>query len=144
MTGYEYVMAAVLTALRASPPVVTLANVRRAHKTTIPRDKAPAVHLVDGEDDRDKKPACGKRRGNFTISIYVRSDDGASAADPYRITVCRRIENLGSSLPSGVMISPPGRISVESEIADADATRVDVEFSFTYQTRGEWSLELPE
>jgi hypothetical protein len=42
------------------------------------------------------------------------------------------------------MIEPPGRITIDTEIADLDATRVDIDWYATYETRGEWSLEFPE
>lgn len=143
-TGYEVTMVAVLAAMRTPTPIVPLAaNIRRAHRTAMPREKGDFIHLIDGDDEPDRKQKCGRRRGKFTASIFVRSDDGATAADKYRIAVADRLETLGSSLPDGVMIEPPGRISPDTEIADGDATRVDMDFEFTYPTHGEWSLELP-
>jgi hypothetical protein len=144
-SGQEEIIQAALLALQASPALVPQRDsIRRAHRTAIPRDKMPAIHLIDGDDEMGAGGGrkCGKRRAGFTTSIFVRTD-AAGGADRYKILVCERFKAAIWPHPS-VMIEPPGRITIDTEIADLDATRVDIDWYATYETRGEWSLEFPE
>lgn len=138
MTGYETVMVAVLAALKATPSIVgSSGTIRRAHRTLVPKDAHPAVHLIDGRDQRVTKPT--GRHGRFAVSVFVRDDAGVSASDALRLLVVARVKTVAIV---GVVIAPPGDIAPDTEIADADASRLDMSFEFTYPTCDEWSLEL--
>lgn len=142
MTGYETILGIALAALTIPSQVAD--QVRRAHKTAIPRelggvDAAVAVHLVDGGDDPVSGSKCGDRECSFMTSIFVRSDDGVAAADGYRSEIFARFHT--AVWPENVVVKP-GRISMEEEVADEDAIRVDVEWSAFYRTGSIWSLEL--
>lgn len=142
MTGYETALVEVLSRMRANPKIVTDSiNVRRAHRTLQPRSEGFAVHVIDGSDQLRKggnNSGCAKREGEFTISLFARSDSGPTVLDALKVEVYRRM-----ALPwdAGFVINP-GRITIETESADADAVRVDMDFEVCYQTAGEWSLEL--
>jgi hypothetical protein len=139
MTGFETVMVQVVEELTNGSP--DWAEVRRAHRTLIPRASGVVVHVIDGPDEKvSAARGCGRRRGSFTVSIFVRDDDGPSTADPYKSEVLTRIG--GADWPAGVVMDQ-GPIRPDTEIADEDVTRVDLEFPFSYPTNGEWSLDLP-
>jgi hypothetical protein len=139
-TACEAIMVSALEALESPTRVAT--QVKRAHLTLLPKEKGDTVHLIDGDD----VPAsgggarCGKRRMHFITSIFVRSDV-AGAADSYKIAIAARFKE--TAWPAGARLDPPGKITINTEIADDDATRVDMEWIATYATDGEWSLEFP-
>lgn len=144
-SGYETIMVAVLTRLKApGTGWPAAADVRRAHRTDVPRStSSPAalqrVHLIDGTDEPRKGTAlCGMRDATFTVSLFIRSADGPQAADPHKVEVMRRLSPNTSAYTTGCVY--PGRITVDPEqIADVDAIRVDLEFTFDYPAT-EWSL----
>lgn len=143
MTGYETILSGVLDRLQASPPIVVGGNdsIRRAHRTEVPRGRAPAVYLIDGPDmPRERGSQCPGREGEFVISLFGRSDTGISVLDDVKRDVMTRLEN---GWPVGVTVRP-GAINHMPEVADLDAQRVDMQFKFTYETSGIWSLDLPE
>ena len=139
-SGYETIMVNALARLKATPPVIgTLGNIRRAHRTAVPRDKAPAVHLVDGVDRPTKgNKGCGGREGSFTVSIFGRSDTGVSAVDAIKVAIMNK---MAAAWPAGVTCYP-GQITHDVEIADEDAIRIDMDFELKYPTTSEWALEL--
>jgi hypothetical protein len=143
-SGYEVIMVDVLTRLKASGTGWPLAaEVRRAHRTDVPRgDSSQAlkrIHLVDGYDEpRKGTTRCGMRDASFTVSLFIRSADGPQAADPHKIEVIRRLSPNTTAYAAGCVY--PGRITVDpDQIADVDAIRVDLEFTFDYPA-AEWSL----
>jgi len=136
MSGYETIMVDVLARMKASPPVVPLANIRRAHLTAVPRSGAPAIHVIDGEDKPAARNKCGGREGKLTVAIFGRSDAGPSATDPYKIAVMAR---MAAAWPVGILCVP-GAIVPNVEVADTDVIRVDMEFSVSYPTADEWAL----
>src|SRR6266851_2256901 len=82
----ETLMSAVLARLRTAAVIDDLSNIRRDHRTVVPREKAPAVHVVDGNEV--PTPAKNCRCGvdfNFIVSVFVRDDAGYEAADPIAI-----------------------------------------------------------
>lgn len=99
------------------------------------------MHLVDGDSAPDNKGRqCGRRDDGFTVSIFVRNDViGAAAADPFKIEVMRRLNPSTQEYVAGVKVTP-GRITIDTEIADVDAIRVNMDFGLSYQTGSEWSL----
>lgn len=130
-------MVEALARLKASPPLIPNKDqIRRAKRTPVTREKAPAVHLIDGRDAPRRQNACGGREGEFTISLFARDDAGLSALDATKVEVMRR---MGVAWPAGV-ICYPGDIVPEAESADQEALRVDMTFRFEYDTAGEWSL----
>lgn len=138
-SGYETVMQEVYDRLTASPALISGGyGVRRSHRTAISRDEAPGAHVVDGNDEPARgSKNCGGRQGDFVVSIFVRDDD-ISAIDEYKREVYSR---LSAAWPSGISVRP-GRIAVESEVADADAVRADLHFDVSYDTADLWSLDL--
>jgi hypothetical protein len=137
MTKFEETMRLVLTRLSRAPQITPL--VRRAHRTVVPRDKAPAIHLIDGDIAAPMAGAknCRGRDAQFTVSLFVRSDDGPEAADPYKEKIYERLRS--TDWPEGVIIAP-GRVTSEAEIADADVIRIDLDFSMYYVSGGEWFI----
>jgi len=81
---------------------------------------------------------CRQREAEFTVSLFVRSDAGESAADPLRIEVMRRLNPETAPYAAGVRVTPV-EISADEEIADADAIRIDMHFDFAYPA-GDWKL----
>ncbi len=124
----------VLARLIALPVIAPVDSIRRDHRTTITRDAAPAVHLVDGtETPTPMTNDCYvKTELAFMISIFVRDDAGYGAAKPIKIAVMAAVDPETAYPHSADLLR--GRIISQQEIADADALRVDMEFSFKYQS----------
>lgn len=148
MTGYETILSAIVLArLKAAPTIVAdLGQVRRAHRTLIPRTAGYSVHVIDDYDEPRKGATgnrfCAWRNGAFTISLFGRGDAGPMLLDPLKIVVNDRLSPDTEAYPIGICIDP-GRVLVRVEIADADAIRVDMNYTLDYPVRGAWSLELP-
>ena len=137
----EAVMLAIFARLQASPAIVE--NPRRSHRIPVTREQAPTIHLIDGTDTPTpaKNNCRTQRTRGFTVSIFVRDDAGASAADPYVLAVNDALDpDVGTAYPGGAIMRQ-GRITVDEEIADGDAVRVDMAFEFDYQTTG-WALDV--
>ena len=133
---YESIMVEALTRLTDSVPFVPGSyGVRRSHRTAILREQAPGAHLIDGEDRPQQGKPCGARQGEFTVSIFVRDDD-AGAGDEYKVELYRR---MAEPWAPGIVVRP-GRIFVDTELADEDAARIDCQFFVQYATGGEWEL----
>lgn len=131
-------MQAVLARLEGSPALD--ATVKRSHRTTVTREDAPMIHLVDGDDvPEDSDGDCDKARTkHFTVSVFVRSDTGASAADALVLAVNDRL-NPADAYGDGVRLRQ-GPITPDEEIADEDAVRIDMKFRFLYNAPG-WNLD---
>src|SRR6185369_4026521 len=100
-SGYELVMVAVLAGLKTPTPVIArVGNIRRAHRTAVPREAGDAVHLVDGNDEPVSGKHCGQRTGAFTLSLFKRDDAGLSTMDSMKIAVIARVQ--ATSLPAGI------------------------------------------
>lgn len=134
MTGYELALSAVDARLKAQPSPWSR-EYKRSHLTDVPKDRTPACHLVDGEDKPTNR--C-QRDASFKVSLFVRSDAPAAIVDDLKVEVMRRLNPETAAYPPGVSIKP-GRIATDTEIADLDATRVDMDFSLCYDA-AEWSL----
>lgn len=130
-------MQEVLDRLHGSP---ALCEVKRAHRTPVTRDDAPMIHLIDGEDvPNDTDDDCDRSRvKHFTVSVFIRDDSGATAADSLVVAVNDRL-NPADTYGDGVRLRQ-GAIIPEEEIADTDAVRIDLKFKFLYNAPG-WSLE---
>lgn len=141
ISGYETVMVALLARLQAPPHVLVtdVANIRRAHRTAVPRANAPAWHLLDGSDASSSPKSKCERNSSCTVRIMLRADAGASAADPHKIDIMRRLHpQTAPPYPAGVHITP-GSIVFDTEVADADVVNLDMTFPFSYPA-DEWSL----
>lgn len=134
----EDVMRAVLARLEGIP---SNGNLRRAHRTTIVRDKAPAIRLVDGVDTpQPAKNTCRTDRTKaFTVTLFGRDDAGVAMLDDTIVAVNARLNPMqGTPYPGGAVLRQL-RITPDEEIADGDAIRVDMDFEFDYETPG-WAL----
>lgn len=138
-TRAETLMQEALARLKAEPVIQDTSNIRRDHRTVITRDNAPAVHLIDGEET----PAVTTRDCDvdteltFTLAIFVRDDAGYEAADPIKTLVMAALNPDTAYTFSADLVR--GRIRSEQEVADGDALRVDMEFTFKYKTP-RWGL----
>jgi hypothetical protein len=135
----EALAAAVLVRMQTPTPIVAgVDRVRRSHLTTVPRDKTPAVHVVEGDEVRK-----GRRNDcedewelPITLRIFGRSDEGFTATDDLKVAAVRRLDPASpdySAYGSGVSIELP-RIVKQQEIADADSIAVDIECIFRFST----------
>lgn len=124
-----------------SPPISAV--VRRSHRTAVPRDQCPAIHIADGSDDvRATRGDCRtEREAMADVSIIVRDDDGYGTADDLAETVMARLRpdaEPSMPYPDGVRIDPVS-IDVDDEVADLDILRLVLRFRIRY-TAGYWSL----
>lgn len=140
----EGLMQNVLARLEGSPSLMLGAqnvNVKRSHRTPVPRDEAPMVHLVDG-DDLPKGRADGEcrtaRTKHFSVDVFVRDDQGVTVADPLIVEVQSRLHpRVLPAYPGNLRMGP---IRVDEEIADGDAIRVTLNYECDYNTTG-WALD---
>lgn len=138
-TVADELLEAVLARLIALPVIDVADSIRRDHRTTITRDTAPAVHVIDGEEKPGPSTnACFvKAEFSFTIAIFVRDDAGYGAAKPIKVRIMQATDPATAYPHSAELVR--GRIVSQQEIADGDALRVDMEFTFKYQTPT-WAL----
>lgn len=136
MSGYEAVLQEVLRRLQVSASGWP-ENVRRAHRTAVPRSASPAIHLLDGKDAPSKSDKCA-READFTVRIIVRSDDGLKTADGFRLEAMHRLNPATEAYDRGVSVIPR-EIDADVEIADEDAVALDLAFDFSYPG-SEWDL----
>ena len=73
----------------------------------------------------------------FTVAVFVRDDAGYAAADPIKIAVMTALDPATAYPGSADLVR--GLIRSEQEIADGDALRVDMEFTFKFRTPA-WGL----
>jgi len=135
-------MQEVVTRLVRTPSVIADAsNVRRDHRTHVMREQAPAIHVVDGDDAPTGKfqRGCVERSKSFTVALFVRDDQGFTAADPIVLTILARLNGLALAYSRKARIAL-GKIRFDNEIADGDALRVEIELTFVYNAP-EWSLD---
>lgn len=129
--------AAPLSAYGPEPPLSD--RVRRSHLTAVDRDLAPAIYVRFGVAKRAAdKASCDWRWDlEWTVSVYVRSDNDADS-DPIVIEAVNRINATVVPYSNNVV---PELTSIESdtEIADADAQRVDIKGVAIFFTPA-WSL----
>lgn len=117
-----------------------LENIRRCHLTRVNRDRAPAIHVRFGKATVSEDRACDWRWSlDWTASVYLRSDDDAEA-DPIVIEVVNRLNPQTSTGYANNVVVKLTAIEADTEIADADAQRVDVKGTAEYETAA-WSIE---
>lgn len=134
----------VLARLRADPPLVPdVTQIRRSHRTAVPRENAPAIHVIQGRLRRlQPESDCPVYwRLDFIVRPMVRSDDDFDTADPLMQAV---LERLAPTTPETAYQHSArlnfGDIDPDQEVADADALGLDMAFSFAFET-DDWSLE---
>lgn len=126
-------------------PGVAAANVRRVHRTIVDREHAPAVHQVDGPD-RPRREAyqngCSiTRHVHWTVSIFTRGDaDSHAQADAIALEVMARLAPEVGVWPIVGVVVEPLEITHDTDIADTDATRMDLDFVARFRTP-EWELD---
>lgn len=121
-------------------------RIRRTRKTIVARDSAPAIYVSFPELVPVKHKSCQwEWRVHYRISIYTADDEGDAAADPYVAAVLAAINPVAAPstdtpvYTNGVTIEPP-TVRTFEDIADEDATRVDLE-GVAMISLGEWSIE---
>jgi hypothetical protein len=76
------------------------------------------------------------------IAVFVRDDIGSTAADPFVIEVVNRINpEIPTPYSSGVRLEV-GSIEPDTEIADEDASRVNIQLLVKFGTK-RWTLDVP-
>ena len=113
--------------------------IRRSHLTAVDRAKAPAIYLRFGDATKSEDKSCNwVWVHEFRVSVYVRSDDD-SDADPAVQAVVARLNPNATPYEHAKFVRID-KVEAETEVADADAQRVDVIGTMTYVTRA-WNLE---
>lgn len=139
----ETFKAEVLIRLRAAPlyvPNVNVDRIRRSHLTAVPRTEAPTLYARFGRAKPTADKACKWQwEMEWTVSVYVRSDDDAEA-DPLVVQVVNRLNPLVGTPYSNNVTLNFSSVDAETEIADDDAQRVDVRGVAKFVTN-QWSLE---
>lgn len=133
----------ILARIAAAPTFgVEAASIRRRHRTAVTRQDAPAIHVIEGKAVRKG----GDRSCNWewemdgAVAVFVRDDLGLEAADPFVAEVVARINpEIGTPYSNGVRLEIVA-IEPETEIADEDATRIDIVLAIKFGTK-RWAIE---
>src|SRR6185369_9414490 len=115
-------------------------TIKRTHRTPVTREDAPAIHWVDGDDKPiGKENDCSRtRRKDFTVALFVRGDDASTEIDELIESINERL-NPDTPYGDGITLHQ-GAIQPETEIADTDATQVNMAYWFEYEAKPGWSL----
>lgn len=117
-----------------------LENIRRSHLTRVNRDRAPAIHVRFGKAKPTEDKACNWRwEQDWTVSVYVRNDDDAEA-DPIVVEAVKRLNPLTSTGYANKVVVRLTEIDANTEIADEDSQRVDINGTAGYTT-APWTLD---
>lgn len=130
--------AAPLSSYGPEPPLSD--RIRRSHLTRVDRDSAPAIYVRFGKAKRtgDRSSCSWRWELEWTISVYVRSDNDADS-DPIVIEAVNRINPYTTPYQNNVVLDDEPSIESDTEIADADAQRVDISGTAIFHTPA-WSL----
>lgn len=133
----ETLMVAGFARIDSSPALCD--NVRRTHRVHVTREEAPAIYWIDGKDEpTGKLSECSRtRRKHFTVSVFGRDDDGVTPFDSLVEAVNDRL--MATPFDSGITCHQ-GAIEPDTEIADTDASRIDMAYWFEYEAAPGWSL----
>lgn len=117
-------------------------EVRLDHRTSVPLDKSPAIHVVEGDEvPTGKRQGCGVEcTKDVVVRIFTRSDSSASLRT-FKAAVATALNPLTTAYSHSAQIKA-GRIQPIQEIADSDSNRCDMQFRFTY-VRDEFLLGEP-
>lgn len=139
----ETAWAEMFTRLTATTfPGVALASIRRKRRTNVTRENAPAIHLIEGQAKMNEDKSCDWRwEMDGTIAVFVRDDNGLAAADPFLVEVVARINPEIAPAYSNQVRLELLRIGPNTEVADEDATRVDLDFRFKWGAK-RWTLDV--
>lgn len=119
----------------ASPPFgIALSSIKREHRTNVTRQNSPAIHVIEGDENPDgKQNSCDWTwKMDGTIAVLLRDDSGLAAADEFVTEILKRI-NPDTAYSNGVRLELKS-IGPNTEIADEDATRVDIEIRMSFVT----------
>lgn len=136
-----------LARLTATPGMgIPVVAIKRDHRTVVTRQNSPAVHLIEGEAKLTETKACDWTwKMDATIRVFVRDDLGLAAADPYVCAIVARVSPEAgapfAAYSNGVRVELVS-IAPETEIADEDATAVNVELAISFGT-GRWAVDVP-
>lgn len=115
-------------------------NIRRSHLTAVNRDRAPAIYVRFGKAKVTEDKNCNWLwQHEWTVSVYVRSDDDAEG-DPIVIEAVTRLNPLTSTGYANQVVVKLTQIDAETEIADSDAQRVDI-IGVAGYTTAPWTLD---
>lgn len=134
MSVYDDTLDVVMERLGGSPAIT--GDLRRSHLVPTVPENCPATYVVDGHDTpgADKGDCRTERTGEFTVTGFFRGDDVKAAVATWKQGVMERLDPLAEGSPTypATVDLKPGRITPRTEEADADATRIEMEFSFDY------------
>lgn len=134
----------IMDRLTAAPAFgIPVERIKRAHRTAVTRANSPAVHVIEGAARlREQKRCDWQWEMTGTIAVFVRDDEGVSAADPFILEIVRRINpETGTPYSNQVRLELVA-IEPDTEIADEDATRVNIEFAIKFGL-ARWTLDTP-
>lgn len=141
---YEATLAVVMERLGMSP-ALDVQTLKRVHLTPVVPEAADALYVVGGSDaptEAEDRGCVQRRRAEFDAVLYLRDDDPVTKAANLKQAVLARLDpndELLPAYPNGVVLRC-GAIRPDTEIADGDATRIVMEFSFVYNA-APWSLQ---
>lgn len=120
---------------------VPVERIRREHRTAVTRADSPAVQVIEGVARPTEAKRCDWQwEMGGSIAIFVRDDVGLRAADPLVAEIVRRINpEIGTPYSNGVRLELAA-IEPETEIADEDATRVDLVLQVKFGTK-RWTTD---
>ena len=140
------VLAAALARLRAAPALIEprTDRIRIAHRTSVSREKTPAIHVVplDVTTNGNVGSDCVRRTLTFAVRIFGRSDGGIADIDALIVDVLARLRPAaddGIPYPGGVIVQEPRRVRFQEDDADEDVAFSEFEVTADY-TSAEWSI----
>ncbi len=116
-------------------------QIKRSHLTNVKRDDAPAIHLRFPRARPVSDTSCAWQwTQDVTVSVYTRGDAGDLLADPIVVESVKRLNPLiGAGYANSVVVELQS-IEADTEVADEDATRVDIKLTAGFIT-GAWTLD---
>lgn len=139
------ILEAVVARLRALPTLIAgdqQDRVRHTHRTSVPRDAAPAIRVYEALNEPAKAGGCSPRRFDFIVAIIMRDDAAHAPADALLLAVLQRLSPAAIGMPvypHEARISAV-RIRYEDETADADVRVVEIACTAQYDAGDDWSF----
>lgn len=148
-TALETFRAEMFARLQAGTYGVAVADdsIRRSHKTTVTRERCPAVYLSFPEIEFVKEHGgCSwDWKVRYRVTVFTADDDGDKASDAIVDGVLGAInpeapDSTATPLYSnGVTVYEPKRVRVAEDVGDEDPTQVEIEGYATLPTQ-RWSF----
>lgn len=135
MTALETFRGEMFARLQAGAYGVTVSDdsIRRSHKTTVHRDRCPAIYLAFPEIEVAKKNACAwDWKVRYRVTVFTASDDGDAASDLIVDGVLAAINPEAADstatpiYSNGVTVGEP-KVRVAEDVGDEDPTQVEIE-----------------